>query len=112
MNIATFGLPYCACAPHICVRALRRAKCFLSRVNDIQLGLAEFDDATRAQCLSKLGFCLVREGYFVHGYDLLNQALTLRIERTKHSMEDEDKVMLAACHNDLAGSVEEFISIF
>ena len=102
----------CACAPHICVRALRRAKCFLSRANDIQLGLAEFDDATRAQCLSKLGFCLVREGYFVHGYDLLNQALTLRIERTKHSMEDEDKVMLAACHNDLAGSVEEFISIF
>ena len=102
----------CACAPHICVRALYRAKCLLSRANDIQSSLAEFDDATRAQCMSTLGFCLVREGHFDTGYDLLNQALTLRIERTKHSTKDKDKVMLADCYNDLAGSVQELISLF
>ena len=67
----------CGCAPHICVRALHRAKCLLSRANDIQSSLKEYDDVTRAQCLSKLGFCFVREGHFDTGYDLLNQALTL-----------------------------------
>ena len=100
----------CACTPHICPIALHRAKCFLSRAAEIQSSLTAVDDATRAQCLSKLGFCLVREGHVDSGYGLLNQALTLRKERRKHSMKDEDKVMLAACHNDLAGSLEEFIS--
>ena len=95
----------CTCTPHICPRALHRAKRLLSRANEIQSSLAAFDDATRAQCLSKLAFCFVREGHVDTGYDLLNQALTLRKERTKHSMKDKDKVMLAACHNDLAGSV-------
>ena len=101
----------CACTPHICVRALHRAKCFLSRANEIQSSVTAVDDATRAQCLSKLGFCFVREGHVETGYDLLNQALKLRKERTEHSMKDKDKVMLAACHNDLAGSVEEIIFI-
>jgi len=77
----------------------------LSRANEIQSSLAAFDDATRAQCLSKLAFCFVREGHVDSGYDLLNQALTLRKQRTKHSMKDKDKVMFAACYNDLAGSV-------
>ena len=96
----------CTCTPHICPIALHRAKRLLSSANDIQLNLTGVDDTSRAQCLSKLGYCFVREGYFDSGYDLLNQALTLRKKRTKHSMKDKDKVMLAACHNDLAGSVE------
>jgi len=102
----------CACTPHICVRALYRAKCFLSRADEIQSSLTAIDDATRAQCLSKLGFCFVREGYAETGYGLLNQALKLRKERSEYSMKDEDKVLLAACHNDLAGSVEDIISVF
>ena len=93
----------CTCTPHICPIALHRAKCLLSRANEIQSSLAPFDYATRAQCLSKLAFCFVREGHFDNGYDLLDQALTLRKERTKHSVKKKDKVMLAACHNDLAG---------
>ena len=100
----------CACTPHICVRALYRAKCFLARADEIQSSLTAVDDATRTQCLSKLGFCFVREGHVDSGYSLLDQALKLRKERTELSMKDEDKVMLAACHNDLAGSVEEIIS--
>jgi len=94
----------CTCAPHICVRALYRAKCFLSSADEIQSSLKAVDDATRALCLSKLGFCLVREGNAESGYVLLNQALELRKERSKNSMKDNDKVMLAACHNDLADS--------
>jgi len=93
----------CTCSPHICPIALHRAKFLLSRANEIQSSLVPFDDATRAHCLSKLAFCFVRECHFDSGYDLLDQALTLRKERTKNSMKKKDKVMLAACHNDLAG---------
>ncbi len=95
----------CTCTPHICPRALYRAKSFLSHANGIQSNLTDFDDATRAQCLSKLGFCLVREGHFKSGYDLLQQALTLRRKSIEHPAKDKEKVMLAACYNDLAGSV-------
>ena len=100
----------CTCTPHICPIALQRAKSLLSHANSIQSRLTAVDDATRAQCLSKLGFCFVREGHFETGYELLNQALTLRIKRTKDVVKDRDKVMLAASHNDLAGPVEETIS--
>ena len=93
----------CTCSPHICPIALHRAKFLLSLANEIQSSLAPFDYATRAQCLSKLAFCFVREGHFDNGYDLLDQALTLTKEHTKHSVKKKDKVMLAACHNDLAG---------
>ena len=95
----------CMCTPCICPRALYRAKYFLSRANAIQSELDAFDDATRAHCLCKLGFCYVREGYFVSGYELLNQALELRKECTKHSTKKQEQVMLAACLNDVAGSV-------
>ena len=95
----------CTCTPHICPRMLYRAKYFLSCANDIQSSLTAFDDATRAQCLSKLGFCLVREGYFDSGYGLLNQALALRKQCCEQSKKTQDTVMLAACFNDLAGSV-------
>ena len=101
----------CTCTPRICRIALYRAKCFLSHANEIQSSLTAVDDAIRAHCLSKLGFCLVCDGDVNSGYDHLKQALTLRKERTKHSEKDKDRVMLAACHNDLAGSVEELISI-
>ena len=104
-NIGVKIVLSCTCTPHICVRALYRAKCFLTRADEIQSSLAAFDDATRAHCLSKLGFCLVREGHYVSGYDFLNRALTLRKKRIGHSAKDKDKVMLAACYNDLAGSV-------
>ncbi|KAJ7326126.1 hypothetical protein OS493_027977 [Desmophyllum pertusum] len=53
----------CTCPPHICPTALYRAISFLTYANDIQSRHAGVDDATRAQCLSKLGFCFVREGH-------------------------------------------------
>ena len=95
----------CMCTPRICSRAWYRAKGVLSRANEIQISLKMVDDAIRAQCLSKLGFCLVREGRVEEGFEYLNQAVKLRRKLYQQSSKDEDKVMLAACHNDLAGLV-------
>ena len=77
----------------------------LSRANEIQL-VETVDDATRAQCVSKLGFILVREGRYTEGFEYLNQAVTLRHKRWKQSGEDMDKVMIGACLNDCAGLVQ------
>lgn len=94
----------CTCTPHICPRALWRANKILLYANEIQSNHTPVDDASRAQCLSKLGFCLVREGSCEDGYELLNDALTLRQKQAEQSKEAKQKVMLAACFNDLAGS--------
>ena len=94
----------CTCTPHICYRALYRAKMVLSKANEIQL-IERVDDATRAQCLSKLGFILVREGLYTKGFEYLNQAVMLRRKRCEQSEEDMDKVMIGACLNDIAGLV-------
>ena len=95
----------CTCTPWICLTAWYRAKNVLSQADDIQQSLETVDDATRAECLSKLGFCRVREGHEKQGFECLSQALTLRTNRWEQSSKDKDKVMLAACHNDLAGLV-------
>ena len=95
----------CTCTPHICYRAWYRAKRVLSRANEVQL-VETVDDATRAQCLSKLGFILVREGQHTEGFEYLCQALALRNKRWEQSKEDMDKVMIGACRNDIAGLVQ------
>lgn len=95
----------CTCTPQICVRAWCRAKSILSKANEMQLSRNTVDDVTRAQCLSKLGFCLVREGRNDEGFEYIDQAMKLRAKLYEGSNEDKDKVMLAACQNDLAGLV-------
>ena len=94
----------CTCTPYICPRALFRAKKILSHANQFQSTHTAVDDASRAHCLSKLGFCFVREGSCEDGYALLNDALELRRKQAESSSENKEKVMLAACFNDLAGS--------
>ena len=93
----------CTCTPHICSIALYRAKSFLSYANDIQSKYKDVNEATRAQCLSKLGFYRVCEGRVVEGYEHLDEAFKLRRERAEKSKKTKHKVMLAACFNDLAG---------
>ena len=101
----------CTCTPQICSRAWFRAKSVLSRANEIQSSIKTVDDATRAQCLSKLGFCYVREGRTGDGFEYLEQALRLRSKRYDQSTKDKDQVMFAACHNDLAGLVYHFFFV-
>jgi len=91
------------CSPKICFRAWFRAKGILSRANEIQSGLEAVDEATRAHCLSKLGFCCIREGRDELGFEYLNEAFALRRKIYEQSAKDNDKVMLAACQNDIAG---------
>lgn len=95
----------CTCTPWICFTAWYRAKSVLSQANDIQESLETVDDATRAEYLSKLGFCRVREGHEIQGFECLSRALVLRTNVWEQSSKEKDRVMLAACHNDVAGLV-------
>ena len=98
----------CTCTPRICSRAWHRAKSVLSRANEIQLGVQKVDEAARAQCLSKLGFCLVRAGRHDDGFEYLNQAVSLRGKLYELSNRDMDNAMWAACNNDFAGLLTQF----
>ena len=102
-NIGVKIVLSCTCRPYICPRALYQAKRFLARAKQIHSELTNVNEAIRAHCLSKLGFCCVREGHFGEGYDYLNEAIALRTKREKKSDETKDKVMLGACYNDIAG---------
>ena len=93
----------CTCTPHICPRALYQAREILTQANDIHSTLTDVKDTTLAQCLSKFGFCYVREGRVDDGYGYLNRALKLRWDIVEKLNRTKDHVMLAACFNDLAG---------
>ena len=103
-NIGMKVVLSCTCTPHICQRALNQAKETLTQANKIQSTAKDFSDATRAQCLSKLGFCCVCEGRVSEGFEYIDIALKLRKDRAKAEFEkSKDQVMMAACLNDLAG---------
>lgn len=53
---------------------------------------------SRAQCLAKLGRCLVKEQSFTEGKEKIRQAIDIRKARG-----EADIVMLGATYNDLAG---------
>ena len=102
-NIGMKVVLSCTCTPHICQRALNQAKEILSQANQIQSTAEDVSDATRAQCLSKLGFCCVCEGRVSEGNEYIKIALKLREDRAKEFKKGEDQVMVAACFNDSAG---------
>ena len=54
---------------------------------------------SRAQCLSKLGRCLAKEGKFLEGKEMIKPAIDIR---QRHG--DEDIIILAATYNDMAGT--------
>ncbi|XP_022789029.1 uncharacterized protein LOC111328789 isoform X4 [Stylophora pistillata] len=103
-NIGMKVVLSCTCTPYICPRALNQAKEILTRANELQSTAKGVCDATRAQCLSKLGFCYVREGRVEKGFEYIDVALKLRKEKAEKSKRSKDEVMLAACINDLAAS--------
>ena len=87
----------CSCTPQIYSRALNRAKSVLTEALEIH-SVKTVDDATCAQCFSKLRFCLVREGLCEDGCE--------ESGKTKERW----RVMLAACYDDLAGLIQTFSS--
>ena len=91
---------HCLCLPGLCDEAAERAKKYLMKADRIQsCPDVSIASNSRAQCLSKLGRCLAKEGKFREGKEKIQQAIDIR-ERQG----DEDIVMLAATYNDLAGT--------
>ena len=89
----------CCCSPGLCYKAAKRAKTYLMEADRIQSSLGIDDGNSRAQCLAKLGRCLVKEHNFTEGKDKINQAIHMR---KAHG--HDDIVMLGATYNDLAGT--------
>ena len=97
---------HCSCSPGLCDLAAERAKEYLVEGDRIQSSL-DLDINTgnsRAQCLSKLGRCLAKEGKFLEGKQKIQQAIVIR---QRHG--DEDIVMLGATYNDMAGTWIDFV---
>ena len=91
---------HCACSEGLCDVAAERAKKYLVIADRIQSGPdLSIASNSRAQCLSKLGRCLAKEGKFREGKKKIQQAIDIR-----ETQGDEDIVMLAATHNDMAGT--------
>ena len=94
---------HCSCSPGLCDEAAEQAKKYLVEADRIQSSpdLSINAGNSRAQCLSKLGRCLVKEGKFLEGKEKIQQAIDIR-----QRLGDEDIVMLAATYNDMAGTCD------
>jgi len=92
---------HCSCSAGLCDEAAELAKEYLVEADRIQCNpdLSINVGNSRAQCLSKLGRCLAKEGQFFEGKEKIQQAIDIR---RRHG--DEDIIMLAATYNDMAGT--------
>ena len=90
----------CSCTPGLCEEASKRAKAYLEEADRIQNDMEITSGNSRAQCLAKLGRCLVKEGD-PKGKPKIKEAIRIRLN--DHSDEDICRVMLGATYNDMAG---------
>ncbi|XP_074607653.1 uncharacterized protein LOC141860362 isoform X5 [Acropora palmata] len=97
----------CICG--LCHNAIERVRCFLDEADEIQTHLQVSKGNSRAQCLAKLGRCLVRSDDKVRGKAMIEAAIRIRkaaIEtRDDHEEEGGENVchvMLGATYNDMA----------
>ena len=100
----------CICATGLCDKAIDRARLCLNEADEIQTNLQVNKGNSRAQCLAKLGRCLVRSDEKVRGKAMIDVAIRIReaaIEtRDDHEEEGGENVchvMLGATYNDKAG---------
>ena len=100
----------CICATGTCDTAIKRARLFLDEADDIQTHLQVGKGNSRAQCLAKLGSCLVRGDEKERGKAMIEDAIRIReaaIETRDDHEEEGGKnvchVMLGATYNDKAG---------
>ena len=100
----------CICATGLCKKAVERARLCLDEADKIQAHLQINKGNSRAQCLAKLGRCLVRSGDKERGMDMIEDAIRIR-ETAVKTPDDHEKegganvcyVMLGATYNDKAG---------
>ena len=87
----------CFFSPHLSVEAGKIAKDYSMEADRIQSDLPI--DNSRAQCLAKYGRCVsIIDGKFAEGKEMIQKAIDIR---KTHG--EEDRVMLGATYNDLAG---------
>ena len=100
----------CICTTGLCDKAIERARRCLDEAHDIQTDRQVNKGNSRAQCLAKLGRCLVRSRDTERGKAMIEDAIRIRkaaIETRDDHEEEGGKnvchVMLGATYNDMAG---------
>ena len=88
----------CFFSPHLSIEAGERAKDYFMEADRIQRDLSINTGNSRAQCLAKYGRCVSLDGEFGKGKEMIHKAIDIRKGHGK-----EDRVMLGATYNDLAG---------
>ena len=89
----------CFFSPHLSVEAGKIAKDYFMKADRIQSDLPIDTGNSRAQCLAKYGRCVsIIDGKFAEGKEMIQKAIDIR---KTHG--EEDRVMLGATYNDLAG---------
>ena len=101
----------CICPNGLCKKAICRARRYLDEADEIQTRLQVSKGNSRAQCLAKLGRCLVRSGEKERGKTMIEDAIRIRDAAVKTPDHDDEEeggenvccVMLGATYNDKAG---------
>ena len=100
----------CICPTGLCDKAIERVRRFLDEADEIQTRLQVNKGNSRAQCLAKLGRCLVRSSDTERGKAMIEDATRIReaaIETCNYHEEEGGEnvcyVMLGATYNDMAG---------
>ena len=89
----------CFFSPHLSVEAGKIAKDYFMKADRIQSDLPIDTGNSRAQCLAKYGRCVsIIDGKFAEAKEMIQKAIDIR---KTHG--EEDRVMLGATYNDLAG---------
>ncbi|XP_074638191.1 uncharacterized protein LOC141896756 isoform X2 [Acropora palmata] len=99
----------CICVTGLCDKAIERARPCLDEADWIQTHLQVNEGNSRAQCLAKLGRCVVRSGDKERGEAMIEEAIRIR-NATFKTRDDHEKeggenvchVMLGATYNDKA----------
>ena len=100
----------CVCATGLNDEAIERARPSLEKAHRIQTHLQVNRGNSRAQCLAKLGRCLVRSSDTERGQAMIEEAIRIREAAVQTPDDHEEEggenvchVMLGATYNDKAG---------
>ena len=88
----------CFFSTHLSVEAGKRAKNYFMEADKIQSEIPIDTGNSRAQCLAKYGRCVSIDDEFEKGKEMIKKAIGIR-----RGHGEEDRVMLGATYNDLAG---------
>jgi hypothetical protein len=97
----------CLCTPYVCSSALEWALWCFKKVDEIRSerhSEMHISKQTEAEFSIKYGRCMVRQGRKVEGMAKIKKGLKIRKKCFKKSPNTKNRVLLASCYNDLAGT--------